>query len=299
MSRTDSSASAHLIAAVRVTPRVALTWLVASVAGFFAFAYCFGSLFAMLDGRSLEPITITTVSVTGLSVRFVAVLVLVAVVIVGHELLHGVFIARYGGDPGYGIGVSQFVFPYAYATTDRSYARTELIVILLAPFVVITALGLATALVYSSSLVVVALAVNAAGSIGDLWMAAVLLQYPPDVRVAALPDDRGGGFGVYASSDGAVARRPGTVLLARVCAGTVGSFAILLTGGLVAVFGSLAVGSGTVVVGDPGSYWFLFSHERLAGGGAALEVGTPLVAGLTIAGGVGWALVSAIRRPLE
>ena len=299
MSRTDSSASAHLIAAVRITPRVALTWLVASVAGFFAFAYGFGSLFAMLDGRSFEPITVTTVSVTGLSVRLVAVLVLVSIVVVGHELLHGVFIARYGGDPGYGVGVSQFVFPYAYATTDRSYARTELVVILLAPFVVITALGLATALVYPSSLVVVALAVNAAGSIGDLWMAAVLLQYPADVRVAALPDERGGGFGVYASSDGTVTRRPGTALLARVCAGAVGTFAVLVAGGLTVVFSSLAAGSGTVVVGDPGSTWFLFSHERLAGGGAALEVGTPLVVGLTIAGGVGWALVSVIARPLE
>ena len=299
VSRTDSNVSHHPVAEFRLTPAVAVTWLFVSVAGFFAFAYGFGALVAALGGRSLDPIVIPALSATGLTVRFVAAFVLVPVVVSVHELLHGVFMARYGGEPSYGMGVSRFFFPTAYAETGSSFTRTELLVVLLAPFVVITATGLAAALVVPSSVLVFVLAVNAAGSIGDLWMAGVLLQYAADARVAGLPAGSEAGFAVYARSDEAVTRRPGSALLAKGCAGAVGTVAVIVAAALAAVFLSLVAGSGTVVVGDPGSRWFVFSHERLAGGGAALEVGTPFVVGASAVGGVGWALVTAATRGLE
>jgi len=59
--------------------------------------------------------------------------------------------ARYGDAPSYGIGLSYFVLPYAYAeTSGASYTRNQLLVALLAPFAVITTLGLAAMVVVPS-----------------------------------------------------------------------------------------------------------------------------------------------------
>ena len=299
MSRTEPDESDRLLAAIQFTRTVALQWLLGSVVGFFAFAYGIGSLLAAVRGRTLEPITIAVTSATALSIQFAAALALVAVVVVVHELLHGVFLSRYGGDPDYGVGVSHFVLPYAYAETEGTrYTRNQLLVVLLAPFVAITAVGVLALLVHPSPLLLLALAINAAGSIGDLWTAAVLWQYPADVRVAGLPDSSGG-FGIYAASDDVRGRRPGAATLATFCAGAAATLAALVTGTLAVVFCSLAFGSGTVVLADPDGRWFLLRHERLAGGGAALEVGAPLVALLSMLGGLGWTVVTRLRRHLN
>ncbi|WP_226041110.1 DUF3267 domain-containing protein [Natrinema sp. DC36] len=299
MSRSESASVPRPLATFRLTRAVALQWLVVSAVGFFCFAYGFGHVLAWIRGTSLEPIVIAPSSPPTV-VGAVAVSVgLLVCVVVPHELLHGVFMARYGDDPNYGIGFSYFVLPYAYAeTSGANYTRNQLLVALLAPFAVITTLGLAAMIVVPSPLLIVPLAANAAGSIGDLWMAAVLCQYPADVRVG---DPPGGvqGFGIYGANDRSVSRLSGTPLLARFLTGSVGTLAAIVIYALVAVLLSLAVGSGDVVLGDPEGGWLLFRHDRHPDGTALLEIGDRALLAAAAFGGIAWTLVATVRQSLE
>lgn len=290
--QTESRRTARQIATFRQTRSVAIQWLVAAVVGWFAFAYAFGYVLAVIRGTTFEPIVISPFAPSAVAGWLVISGVLIALVVVFHELLHGVFMARYGGTPAYGVGVSHFLFPYAYARTQTaSYTRNQLLVALLAPFVGITSVGLGVMAVYPTPLLIVPLAANAAGSIGDLWMAAVLVQYPADVRVAPLPDTDVQGFGIYGSSDHDHSRLPGARLISTVVAGAVGTLSTLSIAVLGWVLVSLAVGSGTVVIGDPSSSWLLFRHERHASGAVSLEIGATLVLGVAMLGGLVWTLL--------
>ncbi|WP_089790055.1 DUF3267 domain-containing protein [Natronobacterium haloterrestre] len=305
MSRTEPSGRRPL-AEFRLTRAVAVQWLVTAVVGFFAFAYAFGHVLATVRGVALEPIVVDPSPL--FPELFVLALALVAPVVVLHELLHGLCMARYGTDggsrPAFGIGLSHFVLPYAYAGTEGTrFTRSEMLVVLLTPFVGITAIGLGAMVVYPSPVLLVPLSANAAGSIGDLWMAATLLQYPAGVQVTELgleddstPDRQG--FAIHGSpadsgSDGK--RRASVAVLSRGLAGAVGTLAAIVGATIVAVFASLAFGSGTVAVGDPNG-WFLFYHELRGDGSAVLEVRAPLVLACATLGGVGWTVVAAVRE---
>ena len=297
--RRTSPPQYQVVATVRLTRPLALQWLVGSVVGFFVFAYWFGVAVATIQGRSLEPITIAQPSTAELSIWFVAALVLVAVVVASHELIHGFVMSAVGGSPRYGVGISAFLLPYAYAGTEATnYTRTQLLVALLAPFVVITAAGLGASIVVSSSALPLLLAVNAAGSIGDLWMAAVVAQYPADVRIGPLPDGTDRGFAVYAGSED-TSRHSVSEWIAPFCTGGLATLTALVLGALAVVFSSLAVGSGTVFLGDPNADWFLLRHENLPTGGATLEIGAPTIAILSFLGGVGWLVASRLRRVVD
>ncbi len=97
-----------------------------------------------------------------------------------HEFLHGLAIRRAGHKPRYGMMLSKGAF---YATSDNAlFWRNDFIIIALAPIVGITLLGfllvylLPDALGYYVGLGVI---LNAANSIGDLWMTVVARRYPP------------------------------------------------------------------------------------------------------------------------
>jgi hypothetical protein len=299
VSRSALATDRRPVATFRLTRSVALQWLVVSAVGFFAFAYWFGHVLARLRGTSLEPIVIAASSPPTVLVWLAVSVGLLVCVVVPHELLHGVAMARYGGSPSYGVGVSYFVLPYAYAESDgTSYTRNQLLVALLAPFVGITAVGLAAMVVYPTPLLIVPLAANAAGSIGDLWMAAVLCQYPADVRVGDPPGNVRG-FGIYGASDGSVSRLPGAWLLSRFLTGGVGTLAAVVTYALLAVLLSLAFGSGDVVLGDPDRGWLLVRHDRRPDGSALLEIGDRALLGTAALGGLAWTVVATLRRRLE
>ncbi|OAQ52074.1 hypothetical protein HTG_13915 [Natrinema mahii] len=299
VNRSDSAMARRPLATFRLTRAVALQWLVVSAAGFFGAVYAFARVLARLRGVALEPIVIAPSSPPTVLVWLAVSVGLLVVVVVPHELLHGLFLARYGGSPRYGVGVSYFVLPYAYAETDgSSYTRNQLLIALLAPFAVITAVGLAAMVVYPSPLLVVPLAANAAGSIGDLWMAAVLCQYPADVRVG---DPPGGvqGFGIYGTDKGASDRLPGARLLSRFVTGSVGTLAAVVTYALVAVLLSLAFGSGDVVLGDPDRGWLLVRHDRRPDGSALLEIGDRAMLSAAALGGLAWTVVATLWERLE
>lgn len=290
MSRADS-ATFEAVATFRQTRALAVQWVVVAVVGFFAFAYGFAHVRAAIRGTTLEPIVFHAFTPPDALVWLTITLVLVALVVVPHELLHGVFMAHYGASPSYGVGVSHFVLPYAYAeTVGESFTRNQLLVILLAPFVGITTIGVMAMLVHPSPLLIVPLAANAAGSIGDLWMAGVLFQYPSSVRVAP-PPNGAQGFGIYASSDDGDARRRSRQRFAvRAVTGAIGTLVVVATALAGTVFLSLGVDTGTVVIGEPGSRWLLFRHEFDPESGAVLlEIGATVVLTLASIGGFLWA----------
>lgn len=111
------------------------------------------------------------------------ILVVIASIII-HEGLHGLAIRRTGHKARYGVMLSKGAF---YATVDGAYFwRNDFIMIALAPIVGISLLGLLLMVLLPDTLayyVGLGVALNAANSIGDLWMTAVVLRYPPDALV--------------------------------------------------------------------------------------------------------------------
>jgi hypothetical protein len=93
-----------------------------------------------------------------------------------HELLHGLAIARCGHKPRYGVKLLVL-----FATSDNGlFRRNEFIQIALAPLVLITALGFVIILFVPMGFgfwIALAITLNAAGAIGDLWMTLVALRY--------------------------------------------------------------------------------------------------------------------------
>lgn len=282
---------------IRSTAAAPRRWLVVSIAAFVASAVGFGAVFERLTGTPLEPITLTASSPLEVAAGTLLLVGLLVLVVVPHELLHGLCLARYGGDPGYGVDSLAAVSPSrAYATSETVYTRNEMLVTVLAPFVGITVAGLGLGAVLGSPLVIVPLAANAAGSVGDLRTAVLLARYPATVRVTGLPE--GDGLAVYGpSASRPPARGPVGDTLAAALVGAAGTVSLTVGALFATVAASLAAGSGTVAVGDPDGPWyrFLFRHQLVRGEyGASLEVGAPALAVLALGGGLAWAIVDRI-----
>lgn len=109
-------------------------------------------------------------------------LALLLMVLPLHELCHGLMIRRYGHHPRYGIK-----WMVLFATSDGAYfRRAEFIRVALAPLALITIGGALIILLLPQGMaywVALAIALNAAGSIGDLWMAAVALRFDPSALI--------------------------------------------------------------------------------------------------------------------
>ncbi|MDG5817277.1 DUF3267 domain-containing protein [Natronococcus sp. A-GB7] len=296
----DDAATEEPIETVRLTRSSAVGLVLVSVVGFFASAYAFGAALAAIHGASLEPIVLSTGMLSHGGPALLVAIGLGVLSVVAHELVHGLFMARYGDSPSYGIGVS-VVFPYAYARGGAaSYGRNQLLVVLLAPLVIGTTAGLVAMAIRPSPIWLVPLAVNAAGSVGDLWMALALWRYPAEVRVGDHPRADARGFGIYApagpngSERDRTERLPGREFLSRTAVGAAAT-AVALAAVLVGlVFRSLAVDTGTVVV-DLGG-WTLLRHE-LHTGIVVLEIGARYLAAIALGGGLAWAIVGTLAKP--
>jgi len=136
-----------------------------------------GSLVLRLRGSWL-------VSPGGQFPSWLALLLVLLVTLPLHEAVHGLAIIWVGHRPRFGMKLSKMVI---YATTeDGLFRRDEFIFVALAPLVLITLVGMLLAFAvpdwigYYTSLAVV---LNAGGAIGDLWMVAVVLRYPPSAIV--------------------------------------------------------------------------------------------------------------------
>ncbi len=106
------------------------------------------------------------------------IVLLLVVSIVIHEGLHGLAILWAGHKPRFGMMLSKGAF---YATADDAlFPRNTFIVVALAPIVGITLLCMLIVYFVPDALgfyVALAAVLNAANSIGDLWMTAAVLRY--------------------------------------------------------------------------------------------------------------------------
>ncbi|MCU4925226.1 DUF3267 domain-containing protein [Halobacteria archaeon AArc-dxtr1] len=286
-------------------------WLALSAAAFFAFAYVFAGVLAVRQGRPLQPIIIGVPAPETLSVTLFTLAVLLVLVVVAHEAIHGLFATWYGGEPKYGVDLTSVGLPHAYAALAGTYTRDQLLVILLAPFLVLTGLGLVFLTIVPTLVVAVVLAANAAGSIADLWMAGRLLRYPSSVRIGEPPvcvetdnryadevsnGDTTDGVAIYGLASSEETGHPSSELLSSLVVGSVGTFAILVMGLLSLVLLSLAVGSGSVTIGL-GDRLTLLRHDFVPEEGIALlRVDAAAIVAISALGGACWAVVAHTRQ---
>ena len=175
-------------------PRTSLAMNANGLAALFLFGWLFFIIANWL--RPAESANLLNFSSTGggLLLRIVGVLVLMFVLIYIHEGIHGLgFWLATRTRPVFGFRVI-----YAYAAAPDWYIpRDSYLLVGLAPFVVISALGVfLMAVVPAGAIAAVLLFVvmNASGSIGDLWVVLLLLRQPAD----ALACDKGDEVRFYA-----------------------------------------------------------------------------------------------------
>lgn len=99
-----------------------------------------------------------------------------------HEALHGLAMLACGARPIFGAQLTRLVL---YTTSQAFFSRRAYLFVTLAPLFGVTLLGLPAMLLLPSGLaiwVAIMVAMNAASSLGDLWMAAVIASFPPEAR---------------------------------------------------------------------------------------------------------------------
>ncbi|MCY4732263.1 DUF3267 domain-containing protein [Natronomonas gomsonensis] len=173
------------------------------------------------------------------------------------------------------------MFPYAYATVEDHFTRNQFLAITLVPLMVLTLLGTPLMVALELPCLAVALAENAGGAVGNVWMALTMLGYPSTVTVL----DTRTGLSVYGRPEEAPSiDNPSPVrVIWDVSLGTgAATLALLILFAVVPlVMGVTGVAS--IRVGVPNSPLFLFAYETGADG-FAYSVG-PL--GLVVAPIVG------------
>lgn len=125
--------------------------------------------------------------------------VIVAVVIL-HEAVHGILFQVSGGKPRFGFKLSGRRFPVAYATSKEPILRNPYLLVSLGPFLMLTPVFLVIAIVANSdgivALALVAMALNASGSTGDLIAARKIRRHDR----STLFQDTEDGFSWYVPS---------------------------------------------------------------------------------------------------
>jgi len=146
-----------------------------------------------LEGIGFRDILTTTPDGnTSISLPFqliVDAMIAAALMMLIHELVHGVFFWRFTGRrPTFGI---KGLYVYAAAPSDIYFPRNQYLAVGIAPFVLLTLVGLTLMLIVPVVIVpilILFIAFNAAGAAGDLIMFAWLLSYPPDTLMVYGPD---------------------------------------------------------------------------------------------------------------
>lgn len=148
-----------------------VTWLVPL--SLLLFVASIGLYVAVNSSRlAPQPVPGGGTAVLGAAGTFVAVIII-------HEALHGVGFALFGGRPKFGVALVSWM-PAAYtACPGRRFTRGQFLVIGALPLLVIdiAALGLG-AFAPLAGIGVVAISINSAGAVADLWTIGLLLQSP-------------------------------------------------------------------------------------------------------------------------
>jgi hypothetical protein len=170
------------IGRIELSKELAYTLYGIGVLFLFVFGYLFLSIYSQITGKSIGTGNISDASDVILGVLLFILLFIGTLIL--HELIHGFFVSMYGGKPRYGAGIYS-ILPYLYTTTKSIFPRNKFILIYIAPFVVISIIGVAGMVVFPSIAhwILLPLVVNASGSVGDLWMTRTLLRYPGHILV--------------------------------------------------------------------------------------------------------------------
>ncbi len=149
--------------------------------------FLFGCFFKLVH----TSITQNTGDFEGTPVAILIVISTIVFTMLFHEFIHGMAVSMYGGKPRYGTGVAHYILPYLYTTTETIFRRNQFIVILIAPLIVISVIGVISMIVFPSIAhwFIIPLTMNAAGAIGDLWMTFSIVRYPKHILLA---DDHSG-----------------------------------------------------------------------------------------------------------
>src|ERR1700720_1898541 len=156
-----------------LSSQLAGVWMLLSLVLFVAAAAGIGLLFALLRQSPFE----SAGSLLLWPVAFLAVLPV-------HELVHAALVRLFGGRPRFGAGVKGGM-PYLYVTDPgRRFSRNRFLAITLAPLALIDGAALALLLARPDwSWAAPALVGNTSGAVGDLWVAALLVRFPPWAQV--------------------------------------------------------------------------------------------------------------------
>jgi hypothetical protein len=280
-----------VLADLQATRNLTIQWTLVGTLGFVLSFGLFALLYEVLVGGPLSVRLALDVPWWNSGLDLLVLLLAGALIIVPHEWLHGLAIQYYGGKPRYGVGVSHFIMPYAYATTDHRFGRNQFAVVLLAPLVGISLVGVSLMVLTGWGWLVVPLAANAGGAVVDCWMLLTVLGYPAHVsvedhetgvRILGRPGDSAPELSVTAlvwdAVSGAAAASVGTLLALAVLGPWVLS----------------ALGVRSLVIGTPGTPTYLFAFEETATS-VSFGFGPGLLV-LGAAGGLLYAFVRSRRR---
>jgi hypothetical protein len=280
-----------LLADLQATRSLTVQWTLVGSLGFLLSFGVFALLYELLVGGPLSLRLGLDVPWWHPGLDLLALLLAGTLILVPHEWLHGLAIRYYGGKPRYGVGVSHFVVPYAYATTDHRFERNQFAVVLLAPLVGISLVGVPLMVLTGWGWLVLPLAANAGGAVVDCWMLLTVLGYPAHVTV----EDHETGVRILGHPGDSP--RPLSVggLVWDALVGSASATVGLLV--LFAVLGPWllsALGVTSLVFGTRGTPTFLFAFESTA---TSVSFGFgPGVLVLGAAAGLGYAFVRSRRR---
>jgi len=130
-------------------------------------------VFVLVFGKPTEIISID-------STKTVILLVGILLVIVAHELAHGITMRAFGAQPKYGFIWKGLMF---YATAPGyAFPRNQYIVVSLAPLVSFSILACLGILIQAGTpnvwLWAAWATINGSAAIGDLWITAIVFRYP-------------------------------------------------------------------------------------------------------------------------
>jgi hypothetical protein len=177
---------------LEMSKEVVVTLLGMGTLALFAFGFFFTSLYTLFTGHTLFT---GEGSLNFASGKILIYIALIIGTLVLHELVHGVFMSKYGGKTSYGAGIAYFILPYLYATTKTVFQRNQFIVISIAPLLSISLVGIGIMAAFPSIAhwIFIPFVLNASGAVGDLWMIRNVLRYPKHV----LLEDQKTGLIIY------------------------------------------------------------------------------------------------------
>ncbi len=273
-----------LIEEFELTRSLALELTALSTGGFIIGAIVFSAIYTSLTGFSPElSLQLNDGSLLRGIVPLFFIVILTLVVVLLHELIHGAVIRSFGVRPVFGAGLAYGFFPYAYVTAENArLSRNQFIAVVIAPLILISVLGTVFMVRLDWYWLVVPLAFNAGGSVGDLWMLVVVIRHREDVRI----EDQKDGIRIYDTDAHPVPRRSFFTFVRYFLVGSALCAVVLWTllGVVVPVLWQ-AIGGDAIALEVPGTGWQLVEYAWTADSGFSATISFSAILALSSMGG--------------